>query len=134
MIVERWCRDVAEDLSARGLRDAAWQELAPVLARAPSADGIWPCRAARRLLEQKVHPKLEDYLHSAKWHLRGLFMKGPTDGGAQEREIAARFRQDETALRAQGFSRAAAVAQALAEHYDWDAEHEDIQRDEFLDP
>lgn len=49
---ERWCREVAGELRVKGLQDAVWSELACVLARGPSADGIWPCVPARRFLEE----------------------------------------------------------------------------------
>ncbi|WP_147448994.1 hypothetical protein [Corallococcus terminator] len=133
-IFERWCRDVAEELRVKGLQDAAWSELACVLARGPSADGIWPCGPARRFLEGGVHPKLGRYLYRAKRNLRGPVWRSPLDGGTQERDLASGFRKDADTLREKGFSRAAAVAQALAERYESEAEHEDSETAEFLDP
>ncbi|TQF11416.1 hypothetical protein FJV41_34350 [Myxococcus llanfairpwllgwyngyllgogerychwyrndrobwllllantysiliogogogochensis] len=133
-LVERWCRDVAAELRVKELQDMAWSELACVLARGQSADGIWPCGPARRFLEEGVHPSFGRYLFRAKRELRGAVRRSPLDGGTQERDLANGFRKDADALREKGFSHAAAVAQALAERYEFEAEHEDSETAEFLDP
>ncbi|WNZ60846.1 hypothetical protein QEG98_33710 [Myxococcus sp. MxC21-1] len=74
------------------------------------------------------------YLFRAKRELRGVVRRSFLDGGTQDRDLATGFRKDADALREKGLSRAAAVAQALAERYGFDAEHEDSETAEFRDP
>lgn len=134
VLLERWCREVTTLLGARGLGDIGWHEVARVLARGDGDDGVWPCRVARRLLEEGAHPDLADYLRTAKRALRGVYTKGVMEGGEQERALAGEFRRDEAALRAQGFSRAAALVHSLAQRYEADAEREDVRAAELRDP
>ncbi|WP_147477289.1 hypothetical protein [Corallococcus sp. AB038B] len=133
-VVEAWCRAVGQELTTTALREMGWRQLACVLARSPSLDGVWPCRAARNLLEEGIHPELRRFMRTAKWNLRGLVMRSSDEGGAQERDLATRFRKDEVELRAQGFSVAATLARELAERYDWESEDEDSQAAEWRDP
>lgn len=104
------------------------EEVARVLARAPGApeDGIWPCRAARELLESGCHGAFEDGFFTAKINLRGGTSRAIGEGGEQERVLATGFRTDAKKIRIQ-WPRTAALLDKLAERYDREGETEDAK-------
>ncbi|MEM9490314.1 MAG: AAA family ATPase, partial [Myxococcota bacterium] len=122
----KWSREVLKQAKEQDRLMVAVFELAKVLARAPGDpdDDIWPCRAARVLLKERIHPDLGSALKTAKFNLRGVTTRAVTDGGAQERSLAARLRSDANALRIE-WPHAAHLLDRLADRYESDAAHED---------
>lgn len=123
----RWANEALDRARAEGGGAAFANEVAKVLARAPAAsDGLWPCRAARELIEAGGRERLADRLQTAKWNLRGMTSRPSGEGGEQERRLAAAFHAASAALRGR-WPRTAEMLQALARTYDqeaiaWDAE------------
>lgn len=123
-----WAREALQ-LSAEQHRKAIGEiEVAKVLARAPGAldDGVWPCRAARELLETGLHGNLENGLFTAKLNLRGGTARAIGEGGKQERALAAGFRADAKKLRIR-WGRTAGLLDQLAESYERSAEEKDAE-------
>jgi hypothetical protein len=103
-------------------------EIARVLARASemNEDGLWPCQAARELLESGLHGNLEDEIFIAKRNLRGMITRAIGDGGQQERVLAVGLRADARKLRIR-WARTAALLDRLAESYERDADAQDAE-------
>jgi hypothetical protein len=56
----------------------------------PGLDGIWPCEAVREALEELGSTRLADGMAVGLYNQRGAHWRGA--GGAQERELSARYR------------------------------------------
>jgi hypothetical protein len=116
-----WARSALDQAAAAGRGAVGAIEVAKVLARAPAApDSMWPCQAARALLQTGVHEPLADALYVAKRNLRGMATQTIELGGAQERALAETFRNSADRLRLQ-WPRTSAVLVNLAQAYEREA-------------
>ncbi|HEY1746965.1 MAG TPA: helix-turn-helix transcriptional regulator [Xanthobacteraceae bacterium] len=127
--LEAWVRK-ARILSAKAERAAIGdQMIGQVLAHAPAdEDGTWPCLPVRELIEFTRSKDLEAGIKTGVYNARGVTTRSPTDGGAQERVIAARYREwsEKTGLE---FPRTGAMLAQIAETYDRDAKYHDDDAD-----
>ncbi|MFT3764184.1 MAG: AAA family ATPase [Minicystis sp.] len=124
-ILYDWSLKALRELTAEGRPDTGASEVARVLARAPEGeDGCWPCVAARKLLELDEFPTLSRALQTAQWNRRGMHGRSLGEGGKQERELAARYRDYAKRLRS-AWPRTADMSDALAGTYEREAVHED---------
>ncbi|WP_428265647.1 AAA family ATPase [Haliangium sp.] len=127
-----WARAALDETAKAGRFIGGAIAVAEVLARAPGApdDGIWPCRAARVLLEERARPQLARYLATAKRNLRGVTGRRLDTGGSPERVLAAEFRHGATIVN-DAWPRTAALLLDMAERYDEDARQMDevVRRD-----
>jgi predicted ATPase len=131
--IQDWAEGALQMLRSAGRGDAGVHAVANVLARAPEAeDGMWPCLAARQLLEQNAYPGLSPSLSIAKRNLRGMTSRELGEGGAQERAIAAMFRANADRQRAD-YPRTAALLDDLATDYEEDAARQDQKVLEYQD-
>jgi predicted ATPase len=130
-----WSRDVLDRLHGVGRVSTAGIKLGEVLARAPAGDdGVWPCPAARQLLDAGLSPTLAHGLHIAKRNQRGVTTKAIGEGGPQERGLARDFA--EMAGRVKDSSPATAdMLRKLADSYVREAQRSDddaeADRDEY---
>jgi hypothetical protein len=90
--LEAWVRE-ARILSAKAGRAAiSDQIIGQMLAHAPAdADGTWPCRPVREVIEIFRSADIETGIHTGVINKRGVTTRLPTDGGAQERDLAAQY-------------------------------------------
>lgn len=131
--VATWIEAALVQLEARGVTHVGLPELARVLARVPATDGLWPCLAVRRLLEEDRIPNLRRHLVTAKINSRGLVRRSFGEGGDQERALAQRFRERSHQLGAE-FPITSAMLVDLAENYERHAEQEDQRAEAMRDP
>lgn len=125
--LREWAEQVLALADERGLGGVAQVEVAGVLARPAAADdGHWPCMAARELLQTGAHGELSASLQIARRNMRGMTARSLTEGGAQERALAADFRRGAEALRAR-WPQTAHMLEGLAARYEADAERYDEQ-------
>lgn len=125
--LEAWTTEVLKRAREEGRGRNASVHVAEVLARAPSAsDGDWPCLAARRLLESGMDPELAANLSLAKRNLRGMTGRAIDEGGAQEIEIAERYREASRRMEID-YPRTAAMLDALARRYEGEAERHEAR-------
>jgi hypothetical protein len=96
---------------------------------ATDVDGTWPCRAVRDLLEQLQDPTIEQGLLLGRFNQRGVTVRSPYDGGAQERTLADKCRAQADAVR-DAWPRSGALLDDLATGYEDDARREDRKVDE----
>ncbi|WP_420439786.1 hypothetical protein [Candidatus Poriferisodalis sp.] len=85
----------------------------------PDPDGTWPAEAVRGLLERLDSDEVDDSLLIAVYNQRGVTSRSLTDGGAQERELAASYW--EKGRRFREWPRTKAVFDKLASGYEHDA-------------
>ena len=106
------------------------QIIGQVLAHAPADDhdAVWPCTPVRELIEFTRSKDLEVGIQTGVYNKRGVTTRLPTDGGAQEREIAARYRDWSEKTRLE-FPRTGAMLSEIAKTYEWDAKHHDDDAD-----
>jgi hypothetical protein len=120
-----WSLTVLQLASESGREAAARMEVAKVLARVPRGeDGIWPCLAARDLVERDGSRTLAKYLAIAKFNLRGMTTRKPGDGGRQEHEIAICYLDDASKI-AIRWPVTASMLRSMAEDYEQTASEQD---------
>ena len=93
---------------------------------APDADGTWPPLPVRDLIERVESDSLDVGIAIGVTNQRGATWRGLTDGGTQEREAAAPYR--ETADRiASRWPRTARLLRRIADSFEREGEHWDIE-------
>ena len=85
----------------------------------PDPEGEWPGVTVRDLIERLHSSDLESGLFTAICNQRGGTTRSPTDGGDQERELAARYRAQ--CSRFSHWPRTAAIFDSLADTYEDEA-------------
>jgi addiction module HigA family antidote len=86
-----WIERVQISLSALARRDIGDHIIGKILAKAPAAeDKIWPCLPIRDALEQVINQHMERGIYFGLRSACGADWRG--EGGAQERELAAKYR------------------------------------------
>jgi hypothetical protein len=93
-----WVRRVRDLLYERDRVDVGDECIGQLLSGSPfGSDGIWPDESIRDLLEETHSQHILDGLAIGEFNARGTTVRGPADGGNQERSLSAQF--DEWALR-----------------------------------
>lgn len=120
-----WVSRARAELSRLKRRAVGDSQIGRVLAYSPAhADGLWPAIPVRDLLEELQSPELENGLKVEIYNQRGVTTRGPESGGAQERELAARYRADADRL-ADRWPRTAALLRSVGDSYEREARRED---------
>ena len=129
-VLQAWV-DEARSLCAKAGRAAIGdQQIGQLLSGSPrDADGTWPAIAVREVIENTRSRELERGLLVGVLNGRGATSRGMTDGGAQERDLAARYRRDADAV-AFEWHRTAAVLGQIAKHYEDQARRFDDQAEQ----
>jgi len=100
--------------------------LGGLFAHAPvGADGVWPCEAVRDMIEELNSCKVFDGAHTGIYNLRGAHWRG--DGGAQERDLATKYRGWGEALRYTHPYLSSSLLMVVAKTYEREAEREDAE-------
>jgi len=90
----------------------------------PGADGLWPHEAVRALLEELQSDEIETGIQVEVFNSRGVVTRG-SDGGQQEREIAAGYEAAAQSLSAQ-WPRTSAMLATLAAEFQAEARRHDV--------
>lgn len=111
---------------AQDRAEVADQEIGKVLFHLPidPSDGGWPHLALRELLERIQSENAEVGLRTEAINSRGVVHRGLDDGGAQERELEAMWR-DRARFLGSRWPRARSICASLAEDFRLQAERED---------
>ncbi len=97
-----------------------------MLAHAPAdSDGSWPHIAVRNLIERLNNDIVDEHIQVGVYNSRGVVSRGLADGGAQEKDLAARYKKMSEAVKLNS-PRTAAMLRSIADSYTRYAEHEDI--------
>lgn len=115
-------RDGCRSYSREGKADYWIGEL---LAHSPiGEDGVWPCEPVREVIEHIQSEKMVEGAHIGVFNMRGVHFRG--EGGAQERELAEKYRGWSEALRISHPFVSSRLLLGLATGYERDADREDI--------
>ena len=99
--------------------------LGQLLARAPEGEnGIWPCEAVCEAMEGIASPEIGEGFHIGVYNSRGAHWRG--EGGAQERELAAKYRAWAERLHF-GYPYVGGVLEGIAASYEHDAGWQDSE-------
>jgi hypothetical protein len=123
--LEAWVKE-ARRLSAEvGRAEVGDSRIGRILSAAPRIPGeAWPPEPVRDIIEMCRSRDLEEGFQIGLYNRRGVTVRLPTDGGQQERELAALYRADALAC-AFTWQRTQAVLERIAEGYERDAARED---------
>ena len=90
-----WVREARRLCWERGCKDIGDEQIGQLLANAPTGeDGAWPCEPVRDLLEDLASDDIGNGFAVGKHNLRGVTSRGIAEGGAQERSLEERVRND----------------------------------------
>jgi len=119
-----WIKAVREACVELGRSDVCDIRIGELLSHAPvGSDGVWPCEAVRDVMED-LHPEhIMRGVHTGRYNSRGVHARG--DGGAQERELANKYRKWAQALQFTHPYVASELLMNIAKGYEHEADRED---------
>jgi hypothetical protein len=121
-----WVVRVRELATANDRAVIADEYIGHILAYSPhDADGAWPHRAVRNLIENIASPKLEQGIAIERFNMRGPTTRGPFDGGDQERALAKTIR--EWSKVATAWPRTSKLLEQIAQDWENHAQAEDVR-------
>ena len=124
-----WVNEARRMCRERDSEEMGDQKVGQVLANAPvGEDGVWPCEPVRDLLDGLASCHIGTGFTMGKNNLRGVTRRGVFDGGAQERSLADKYRQDAHEIGAR-WSFTAQLLRQLATNYEVKARLEDQRAD-----
>ena len=130
-VLKWWVFKVLELGQGLNRRGPAEIHVGQVLATAPSdADGTWPCKPVRDLLELLQNSNVESGLQTAVLNRRGATTRAVDEGGVQEKELVEKYRRMAERV-ADGSPRTAVILRSLATSYEADARREERSAERF---
>lgn len=90
-----WISEVRKQAAETGHEGITDEFIGQLLAHSPpeNGTGAWPSTAVATILEQVASDIVERGIEIERFNMRGVYSKGALEGGAQERELADRYRQ-----------------------------------------
>ena len=120
-----WLSEVRALCRWHGRAEVGDLNIGKLLSRAPSdGDGRWPCRAVCEALERMSCGDVDRGFIVGTNNVRGVVARQIGEGGAQERELAAKYR-DWAQQIAYEYPHAGSVLERISEGYEGDAEQQD---------
>jgi len=124
-----WVAEAVEQVNNCGRGAIGEQQVGQLLSHSPrGTDGAWPHEAVRRVIEEVASEQLERGFGVGAFNNRGVVSRALTEGGIQEREIAARYREDALKFR-DDWPRTSRMLNRMADDYERYARGEDIEAD-----
>jgi hypothetical protein len=123
--LNQWIERAMALLAAADRVDIGAQYIGHVFAHAKTdEDGTWPTLPVRNAIERLGNDHVQRGFRNQIFNSRGVTSRGLTDGGQQERDLAAKFRRWEELIRDR-WPRTAAVLRSLADDYEAQGRWED---------
>jgi len=127
-----WVNTARERCEATGHIEVCDSTVGRILARSPAEpDESWPCVAVREVLENIATDEILRGFETGVVIQRGIISKTITEGGQQERDLAALFSKRADICKID-WPRVSAVLRKLAKHYECEAKSQDSERDAQL--
>lgn len=115
--LQKWVKEAREQSSRLGRSPVADSHIGQILAHVPAdPDGIWPATCVREVIEASQSREMESGFVVGAQNKRGVTSRGMTDGGAQERELAASYRRWAKATALEWHRTSAALARIAASY------------------
>ncbi len=89
-------------------------------------DGVWPAEPVRDMIERIGSQELENGFLIGRLNSRGVTSRGVYDGGQQERDLAAQYR-DWATITAGSWARTTRILRSIADGYERDARRQDAE-------
>ncbi|ODT23981.1 MAG: addiction module antitoxin [Hyphomicrobium sp. SCN 65-11] len=122
----RWVKRVREACAQLARAEVADLCLGKLFAKAPyGEDGVWPCEPLREVIEDLQSEDMARGICNGIYNARGVYYRG--EGGAQEREIAEKYRVWSNALQFSHPFVAARVLGQVVRRYEAEASREDTE-------
>jgi addiction module HigA family antidote len=119
-----WVKAVRDACEGLGRLEVADVNIGELVAHAPTGtDGVWPCEPVRDVLEEFHSDAMLRGVHTGQFNARGAHWRG--EGGAQERELAEKYRGWAEALQYSHPYVASKLHMGLVRTYENDARRED---------
>jgi excisionase family DNA binding protein len=90
------------------------------------ADGMWPAEPVRELIERIGSQELENGILIGRLNSRGVTTRGVYDGGQQERDLAALYRDWSTEMTSR-WPRTTRILRRISDRYERDARRQDAE-------
>jgi len=120
-----WVRTARELLAAADRRKIGDIQIGHVLGNSPTGeDGLWPHEAVREAIETDGSPEITRGVGNKVYNSRGVVTKSLDEGGAQERELTARYARYASAM-ADRWPQTAAMLRDIVRFYDRDGVRSD---------
>lgn len=128
-----WVLEARRLLRERGRSSIGDQYIGELLSGAPSGrDGIWPAEPVRDLLEELASEGVEQGVLVGRLNSRGVTVRDPFEGGAQERDSAGRYSDWAQQVEAKRPSTGRVLRQ-LADSYEREARRHDEEAEALSD-
>ncbi len=117
----QWLADMEEIVKASGHYDVAMIQLGDVLVNSPEGpDGLWIHHVIAEAMNSRERSSLRDGYSTGIYNSRGVHTVDPE--GRQERELAAKYREQADQVENAGYHRLATTLRSIADDYERDAE------------
>ena len=131
-VLRDWVDTARECCKATGHIEVCDLTIGGILVRSRAeADGSWPCVAVREVLEDIATDEILRGFETGVINRHGTVSKSMTEGGQQERDLAALFSKRADACKIES-PRVSAVLRKLAKRYEHEAKSEDSERNARL--
>ncbi len=122
-----WITEVRQLCAEHGRTDAGDQMIGQLLSNAsPEEDGRWPCLPVCEAMERFASRYIGTGFNTGVHLARGGTSRAMDEGGAQERELATKYR-DWAKQFALDYPYVSSVLESVAAGYDWHAKREDTE-------
>ena len=129
-LLHRWITEAQAGLDAVRRLPVGLTVAGQMLSGSPHGrDGLWPCAAAREVIEAVASTDLETGVAAGVHNSRGVVTKDAGVGGVAERELAQQYEGYAIAARAT-HPRTARMLRGIAKSYSRDADREDHRADD----
>ena len=122
-----WVTEARRLCAEHGRVDVGDQMIGQLLSKAPAAeDGSWPCLPVCEAMERVASQHISIGFNVGVHRARGATSRAIDEGGAQERELAAKYR-GWSEQRAFDYPYVGGVLESVAADYDRQAKREDTE-------
>lgn len=126
-VFSSWVDEARRQVASAGRQKIGDQQVGRLLRYAPDdEDGAWPHRAVRDLIDGLASEHLERGVEIEIRNSRGVTSRGLTDGGDQERALAAKYRGFAKVV-ANAWPRTGALLRRVANSYIREAQSYDLE-------
>lgn len=127
--LKAWLEEVKKECAKTGHLGVAMHEVGQVLIHVPAdSDGLWIHRSAANVLNAKDAEDMREGFYLGLYNSRGVHWVDPT--GQPEKELAAKYRSQATAVEDAGYCRLVTKLRELADTYEREAERA-VSREPF---
>jgi hypothetical protein len=131
--LSEWVRAARLALADSNRTSIGDEVIGEILSASPEgSDKIWPAEPVRELIETIGSARLDTGIHIGLHNRRGVTWRGVFDGGKQERELEAKYR-DMSIRATKQWRRTSRVLRGIADSYREEARRNDVEAEQLAD-